>query len=168
MVEYIKTELLPKFHSIRSFRSRTKVFAKVRKRLPSDGIAVGVAGGAQVLCRCVCRIAESTRKKSYRLPSAMAKAMANRLPSETANGMAKQRVSEGVSARQKLLCTDSEIRRLATGGVLIRKMCVIHRWKAMEVSFPNAPRITSIGAVTKKIWMKQSTVCRICDFQENK
>ena len=53
--------------------------------------------------------------------------------------MAKQRVSEGVSARQKLLCTDREIRGLATGGLLIRKICTINRCKAMEVIFPMPP-----------------------------
>ena len=53
------------------------------------------------------------------------------------NGKGKwQEAMAKVSARQKFLCTDSEIRGLATGGVLIRKIRTIHCWKSMEVSFP--------------------------------
>ncbi|KAL6531561.1 hypothetical protein OROMI_027924 [Orobanche minor] len=35
--------------------------------------------------------------------------------------------------------SDSKLRQLATGGILIRKMRIIYRWKAMEVSFPTPP-----------------------------
>ena len=70
-----------------------------------------------------------------KVPSAMAKVMA--AAREMANGNGKAEiVSEGISARQKFLCSDSEIRGLATGGILIRKMRMIYRWKAMEVGFP--------------------------------
>ena len=51
-------------------------------------------------------------------------AMATRLPSEMAKGNGKRRWQR-FRQRQKFLCTDSEIRGLATGGVLITKMRTI-------------------------------------------